>query len=68
MLARHDHPLGQHWYCGECGAKVASAHSCDECHNLLCDDCAPRTHSVPCGPEAGKICLLVIETVNTAAA
>jgi hypothetical protein len=63
MLTHRDHPTGSKWTCGECGVSIQSGHSCDECHNILCDACAPKTHRVPAGAEAGKICLLVTETV-----
>lgn len=61
MLIHRDHPTGSKWTCGECSASIGSAWSCDECHNLLCESCATRTHRVPAGSEAGKICMLVIE-------
>ena len=61
MLIRRDHPLGSKWTCGECGEPIASAHSCTDCHNLLCDACVTRTHRVPAGAEVGKVCVFVAE-------
>lgn len=61
MLILRDHPTGSKWTCGECSASIGSAYSCDECHTLLCDACAARTHRVPAGTEVGKICLLITE-------
>ncbi len=71
MLIRREHPTGWTWvtwYCGECGRDLKQAGQCaglhcDDCHTTLCPDCAVKTHHVPAGAEAGKVCLLVAETI-----
>lgn len=63
MLIPRDHPTGSKWTCGECAKAIASGLSCADCHNVLCPDCAARTHHVPAGQDAGKVCLLVTENI-----
>jgi len=61
VLTHRDHPTGSSWTCGECSKSIKAGWSCDSCHNILCADCAPKTHRVPAGAEVGKICLLITE-------
>ena len=63
MLIPRDHPTGSKWTCGECATSMTSCLSCSDCHTVLCDACAPKTHRVPAGAEVGKVCLLVTETI-----
>ncbi len=63
MLFHREHPTGSKWTCGECSRPIGDGYSCADCHNVLCSDCAARTHHVPAGTEAGRVCLLVTETV-----
>jgi len=71
MLTLRHHPTGWAWltwYCGECGVDLkakgeCSGMSCSDCHTVLCPACASKTHHVPAGVDAGKVCLLVTKTV-----